>query len=201
MNKFPFVKGDRVAAWILFFTIIAYGITGFGMTKGFIPHTIATQLHLGWLGAIGLVAFITHTSWAIHLFLIRHRIWNKWTKIALPLFYIVLAVVLIWLQFFFTMPTANTKPSVPTPASSASLSNANSSSTTIFTAKTLETFNGLNGQPAYAAIDGVVYDMSKVFRNGTHHGHSAGQDLTDAFHGQHPADYLNGLPIVGTYTK
>lgn len=193
------VKIDRIAAWVLFATLIAYAITGYGMTRGFIPRDLASELHLGWLGIIGLAAFITHTSWAIRLFFMRHRIWNRATKILLPLFYILLAVLFIWLHFFFNAQTQNdTGRGVPTYTSSP---NTSSSTNMTFNAQTLAKYDGLNGQPAYVAVDGVVYDMSQTFRNGKHHGFSAGQDLSQAFHREHPADYLNGLTVVGTYTK
>lgn len=51
------------------------------------------------------------------------------------------------------------------------------------TLETLATYNGKNGQPAYVAYNGVVYDVSAlaVWRNGQHHGVSAGTDITDKF--------------------
>jgi predicted heme/steroid binding protein len=190
------IKADRMAAWVLFATIISFGVTGYGMTKGFISPDVSRSLHLGWLGAIGLTAFIVHTSWAIHLFFIRHSIWNRATKIILVSFYLALFAFFIWLNFFYvssgySQQTQNS--SVVTAASSAS------STDTVFTAETLAKYDGQNGQPAYVAIDGVVYDVSKEFKNGDHHGHSAGQDLSQSFHGQHPESYLKGLTVVGTY--
>lgn len=56
-----FVKLDRVAAWVLLLVLLAYAVTGYGMTKGFIGQELARSLHLGWLGAIGLIAFVIHT--------------------------------------------------------------------------------------------------------------------------------------------
>lgn len=50
-----------------------------------------------------------------------------------------------------------------------------------FTREELAKFNGQNGQPAYVAISGTVYDVSNkaAWKGGKHHGNEAGQDLTD----------------------
>lgn len=186
-----FMSLDRLAAWTLLVVIITYGITGYGMTKGLISVDVSRALHLGWLGGIGLLAFIIHTSWAIHLALKRNQIWNIFSKIALVLFYVILISFFVWMQFFYQADYK--KP----PISKNIITTISTS--TIFTADTLKQYNGLSGQPAYAAVDGIVYDMSSVFRNGNHHGYKAGQDLSTAFHGEHPDSFLEGYNIVGTY--
>jgi len=200
-------KIDRIAAWTLFFVIIAYALSGYGMTKGIINNQLSHNLHLVWLGAIGLIAFIIHTAWAAHLALRRHQIWNSWTKIALAGFYILMILFFSYLHFFYNgSQEARPEPNIYSTNSSLS-NNTNitvtdtNSTPTVFTTETLKQYNGLNGRAAYVAIDGVVYDMTKVFRNGKHHGYSAGQDLSTAFYSEHPASYLQGYTIVGTYTE
>lgn len=44
----------------------------------------------------------------------------------------------------------------------------------------LAKYNGQDGQPAYVAVDGVVYDVTGVaaWAGGKHHGNLAGQELT-----------------------
>ena len=69
----------------------------------------------------------------------------------------------------------------------------------VFTASTLAQYNGLNGKPSYVAVDGVVYDMTNLFRNGQHFGNKAGQDLSTIFHGQHPNNLLGKYAMVGNY--
>jgi predicted heme/steroid binding protein len=73
----------------------------------------------------------------------------------------------------------------------------------VFTAETLAKYDGKNGNPAYIAIDGMVYDVSKVpqWANGIHAGtHVAGIDQTEALKSApHGSGKLNGVPIVGTY--
>lgn len=189
------VRIDRLAAWVLLVVIIAYAVTGFGLTKGIIDRNVASSLHLGWLGAVGLLAFVIHTAWAIHLAFRRHNFWNRWVQFGLALLYIILISFFIYLQFFYSGSNdrpVNLKSDVQTEV-------AVNNNSIVFTAATLKTYNGLNGQPAYVAIDGLVYDMSSVFRNGTHHGYSAGQELSEAFYSEHPASYLSGYSIVGTY--
>ena len=54
-----------------------------------------------------------------------------------------------------------------------------------FTAEELKKFHGKDGQPAYAAVDGIVYDLSKTkfWKDGQHMKlHNAGTDLSPAIH-------------------
>jgi len=48
-----------------------------------------------------------------------------------------------------------------------------------FTLSELEKYDGRQGQPAYVAYKGRVYDVSQVFQNGEHAGVRAGIDLTE----------------------
>ncbi|MGB7595407.1 MAG: cytochrome b5 domain-containing protein [Erysipelotrichaceae bacterium] len=69
-----------------------------------------------------------------------------------------------------------------------------------FTLAQLAKYNGMNGQPAYIAVSGVVYDVTnaKGWNNGSHQGVSAGQDLTKAItQAPHGTSVLTGLPVVG----
>ena len=71
-----------------------------------------------------------------------------------------------------------------------------------FTAAELAKYNGMNGNPAYVAVDGIVYDMTKIsaWKNGQHHGLTAGQDLSVAFAGSpHSKSILDQSPIVGKF--
>lgn len=76
----------------------------------------------------------------------------------------------------------------------------------VFTVDELAQYNGENGQPAYVAVDGVVYDVtgSSMWPQGVHSSCSpnttAGQDLS-AVMKQAPArmrDNLKKFPVVGT---
>lgn len=64
----------------------------------------------------------------------------------------------------------------------------------------LAAFNGRDGQPAYVAYGGVIYDVteSAMWGNGDHEGmHDAGKDLTGE-HDDAPHDvYITDFPEVG----
>ncbi|MDO9108498.1 MAG: cytochrome b5 domain-containing protein [Coriobacteriia bacterium] len=68
------------------------------------------------------------------------------------------------------------------------------------TLEELAVFNGREGQPAYVAYRGVVYDVteSAMWGEGDHEGmHDAGADLTEA-HEDAPHDvHVTDFPEVG----
>ncbi len=72
----------------------------------------------------------------------------------------------------------------------------------VLTVDELAAYNGKDGQPAYIAVDGVIYDVTDVpaWAGGEHNGHQAGQDLTDAIKNDSPhgTSVLDDLPVVGT---
>lgn len=65
----------------------------------------------------------------------------------------------------------------------------------------LKQYNGKDGNPAYIAVDGIIYDVSndRHWKSGSHEGYSAGKDLTDAIKGKSPhgTSVLEGIPVVG----
>ena len=69
------------------------------------------------------------------------------------------------------------------------------------TIEELSTFNGKDGQPAYIAIDGVIYNVTDMaqWSNGEHNGFEAGNDLTEEIKNisPHGVSKLKGLPVVG----
>lgn len=70
------------------------------------------------------------------------------------------------------------------------------------TLEKLKQYNGNNGQKAYIAYKGNIYDVthSPLWQNGMHQGmHQAGLDLTDAMqNAPHEADVFSGFDIVDT---
>ena len=71
----------------------------------------------------------------------------------------------------------------------------------MFTLQTLASYNGRNGAPAYIAVQGTVYDVTNVsgWSGGSHHGISAGQDLSVAFSSSpHSYSILSMAKIVGS---
>jgi predicted heme/steroid binding protein len=64
----------------------------------------------------------------------------------------------------------------------------------------LEKYDGSGGNPAYVAVNGIVYDVSNeaTWGGGTHFGLYAGKDLTAQFQGCHGMEaILSKLPKVG----
>ena len=80
---------------------------------------------------------------------------------------------------------------VPSPAAGAEKT---------FTLAELAAYNGKNGQPAYVAVDGIVYDVTnnKAWKNGQHQNYSAGMDLTEPIKAApHGLDILKDVPQAG----
>ena len=109
-----------------------------------------------------------------------------------------------------TQATTIDKASTSAAASSAvSSSDAASSSSTqsnaqTFTLDELSQYDGKNGNDAYVAVDGIVYDVTNAakWQNGNHYGVQAGTDCTTAIsRSPHGSSVLDGLLIVGTLTE
>ena len=69
-----------------------------------------------------------------------------------------------------------------------------------FTIAELTKYDGKNGNPAYVAVDGIVYDvsLSPAWGGGTHFGLYSGKDLTTQYKSCHNMmDLLSKLPKVG----
>jgi len=218
------VKLDRAAAWILFFTMIAYALTGYGLAKGFADYETASRMHLAGLGVLALPAFIIHTAWGIHCALRRWGIWNVFSKIILALFYFGLAAFFLYLHFYYEAPSANQRAAENNPvaqkytkddederededednrvgaaAGKSGNEPAAKQESPAFNKAELARYDGRDGRPAYAAIDGKVYDLSEVFKRGQHKGYASGQDLSEAFHSKHAQSILSKFKIVGEY--
>lgn len=72
------------------------------------------------------------------------------------------------------------------------------------TLKELAAYTGQDGNPAYIAVDGVIYDVTDVpqWKDGKHMGYLAGIDATEFLKSApHGAAKLKGVPIVGTITE
>lgn len=69
-----------------------------------------------------------------------------------------------------------------------------------FTSDELALYNGKNGNPAYVAVNGVVYDVTNnpAWAAATHFGLNAGNDVTNEFASCHAGEnILSKLPVVG----
>lgn len=108
--------------------------------------------------------------------------------------------------------TQNTAVPTPTPSATVSATtngttvsaaaNATDTAQKTFTKDELAKYDGKNGNPAYVAVNGVVYDVTNVrqWSGGSHQGYNAGQDLTKAIQqSPHGVSVLKDLPVVGKY--
>ena len=73
-----------------------------------------------------------------------------------------------------------------------------------FTLDELGKFDGKEGQPAYVAYKGKVYDVteSSQWMDGDHLGHAAGEDLTEQMEiAPHGEDVMDRMKLVGVLSK
>ena len=95
---------------------------------------------------------------------------------------------------------ATQETAAPSQEQSATPAATETASEKTFTLEELKTYDGQNGNPAYIAVDGVVYDVTDAggWKDGKHKGKTAGTDLTDAIaSAPHCTGVLDNLPIVG----
>ena len=94
------------------------------------------------------------------------------------------------------LPTATAEPAAtgsPAPSPAAGTEKT-------YTLEELAAFNGKNGQPAYVAVEGIVYDVSNNpgWKDGQHVNYFAGMDLTELTKASpHGLDILKDVPVVG----
>ncbi len=133
--------------------------------------------------------------------------WNIFFKILLILFFSAFFGYFVYIDRFYEIPaktvssdsvtSTNVVTSTSDTPASVSTDTTVSTAEKTFTTSSLAQYDGQSGQPAYVAVDGAVYDMSTVFRNGTHYGFAAGQDQSSVFHSKHYDSILSGYTVVG----
>lgn len=201
---------NRFFAWLLFVSMLLFFISGYGMTKGLFDSTLAVNIHNKILPPLAIFSFTVHSWYSIHLAFKRWRIWNFYTNILLLLFFISFISYFGYIQYFYkpVTPTQTVSGAQDdddqknTSSKSSFSSNSNASNQTtsrVFNKAELAKYNGKNGNPSYVAVDGVVYDVTRIFVNGFHFGHYAGNELSNAFYLRHAKSAIRKYPVVGTY--
>lgn len=110
---------------------------------------------------------------------------------------IIAALLILGIAFHLFIPSVVHTAS-PLPATTSGTSTAAQKT---FTPDELSKYNGQNGQPAYIAYKGIVYDVSNVpqWQGGTHNGEQAGTDITnDISKSPHGEKVFADLPQIGT---
>ena len=71
-----------------------------------------------------------------------------------------------------------------------------------FSKTELAKYDGKNGNKAYIAYNGKVYDVSAIWVNGYHHNLKAGTDITIIYNlcNKHGSSIFSIFTIIGTYT-
>lgn len=119
---------------------------------------------------------------------------------------VLLVAVLLVMQGCTTTGSDSAAPAATaaaTPAEEPAATDAPAADTgeKTFTLEELAQYDGTNGNPAYIAVDGVVYDVSNVaqWRGGQHNGFAAGRDLSSEIKtiSPHGVSKLAGLVVVG----
>lgn len=83
----------------------------------------------------------------------------------------------------------------------SAISSTDTSNLPVFTNDELAKYNGQNGEKAYVAYKGVVYDVTDIsqWKNGSHNGQKAGTDLTDQIAlSPHGDKVFKDLPVIGS---
>lgn len=124
---------------------------------------------------------------------------------------IIVSLLLCTLLLFsacsnYTDPAKEPDPQVSQPSGgtddTTNTDHSDDSGKLVMTLDELAQYNGQNGQPAYVAVDGVIYDVTDVpeWAGGVHkNGLKAGMDLTDEIKNDSPhgLSVLDNLPVIG----
>lgn len=168
---------------------------GFGAFLALLLHFILQLLNFGFSisGIIAAVLLIVQVIFGIYATLKKKPRKGAWF-----IAHRTIAVLLILgLAFHLLIPSV-VHPASSSPASAPSTSEIAGKT---FTLNELSKYNGKNGQPAYVAYKGIVYDVSNVpqWTGGTHHGEKAGTDVTnDISKSPHGEKVFADLPRIGT---
>lgn len=70
------------------------------------------------------------------------------------------------------------------------------------TEEELAQYDGQDGEDGFVAVDGVIYDVTEAWDDGTHMGHEAGNDLSEEIgEAGHARTVLPQLPVVGVLVE
>lgn len=82
-------KVDKIAAWVLLSCFLVYMVSGFDIQLHFLSPRLSALIHMAYLFIIAEIAFVVHTSYAIHLAFKRWKIWNVLGKCLLGIYLVI----------------------------------------------------------------------------------------------------------------
>lgn len=113
--------------------------------------------------------------------------------------------ILVFTSTLFVSCSKNTPNNSNNESNSSDTKNnttSNDSAEKIFTLDDLKKYDGQNGNPAYVAVNGKVYDVTNArkWKNGKHvSGVVAGTDLSNSIgKSPHGTSVLGDVPVVGS---
>lgn len=113
----------------------------------------------------------------------------------------IIAVSLSLVLLLSACSSTGEDASTTTDNASESIADISTTADLKLTLDELASYDGTDGQPAYVAIDGVIYDVTDndSWTGGKHNGAVAGNDLTDEIDqiSPHGRDVLDMLDVVG----
>lgn len=176
--------GLAAAAFLILHLLIQFSIFGIN-TTGFIAAALLLFQVL-----LGIYAYLRHKP--------RKGMWFAIHRT-------ISLLLMVGIAFHLLLPFAMNKVSSPiSMAGTPAATNTPDTSTDtlrVFTLEELSQYNGKDGQPAYVAYKGVVYDVTNEpkWEGGSHSGKMAGTDLTnDIPRSPHGDSVFANLPVVGT---
>lgn len=85
-DKKRLIQIDRVCAWSLVAIMIIFFVSGYGMTRGFIPEKLAKFIHDNILPVPGGIAFAFHSAFGMHVGLKRWKVWGPVPRLILIIY-------------------------------------------------------------------------------------------------------------------
>ena len=157
------------------------------------------ELMLGWTGII--VVGITGTLLTIAVIPSFHAFFASWFGILLFIKIILYLIMALSAAFVTFIIGPRLRKRIAAKSASTLPSDAGGEGNMELTPEALSSYDGREGGKAFAAVDGIIYDVteSRMWKGGKHGRHLAGMDLSSALkQAPHDPEKLEAFPKVGT---